>query len=108
MQPDVTALRFLGHHLETFPGVYCAEVENALAADLADLDKFLTERLPRYRHPKALEIVDALPATPPAKCSRRNYGPDYALQNLLTPTKDPLRQRFLRERGTANQGGHVC
>lgn len=28
---------------------------------LADLEDFLTERLARYKHPKALEIVDALP-----------------------------------------------
>lgn len=86
--------------------VYCAEVENALAAhpgiaevavigrpdekwgevpvaivamkvpqgagaraglDLRDLDGFLTERLARYKHPKALEIVDALPRNPAGK-----------------------------------------
>ncbi|GAC1644872.1 MAG: fatty-acid--CoA ligase FadD5 [Mycobacterium sp.] len=82
--------------------IYCAEVENALAAhpaivevavigrpdakwgevpvavvalgavsddtlDLGDLDGFLTERLARYKHPKALEIVDALPRNPAGK-----------------------------------------
>jgi fatty-acyl-CoA synthase len=82
--------------------IYCAEVENALAAhpaiaevavigrhddkwgevpvaivalaalsdstlDLGDLDEFLTERLARYKHPKALEIVDALPRNPAGK-----------------------------------------
>ena len=46
------------------------EVPVAVAAgrmtdlDLGDLDEFLTERLARYKHPKALEIVDALPAQP--------------------------------------------
>jgi fatty-acyl-CoA synthase len=82
--------------------IYCAEVENALAAhpaiaevavisrphhkwgevpvavlaltanagsapSLADLDGFLNERLARYKHPKALEVVDALPRNPAGK-----------------------------------------
>ena len=86
--------------------VYCAEVENVLAAHpsiaevavigrpdpkwgevpiaivavastalgvapggptLEDLDEFLTERLARYKHPKALEVVDALPRNPAGK-----------------------------------------
>ncbi|MCP9272444.1 fatty-acid--CoA ligase FadD5 [Mycolicibacterium arenosum] len=85
--------------------IYCAEVENALAAHpaiaevavigrsdekwgevpvavvawaagatatgsvpaLADLDGFLNERLARYKHPKALEVVDVLPRNPAGK-----------------------------------------
>ncbi|MBO0678570.1 long-chain-fatty-acid--CoA ligase [Mycolicibacterium sp. S2-37] len=83
--------------------IYCAEVENVLAAHpsiaevavigradekwgevpvavaalrtdtggpaltLHDLDGFLTERLARYKHPKALEVVDALPRNPAGK-----------------------------------------
>jgi fatty-acyl-CoA synthase len=86
--------------------IYCAEVENILAAHpaiaevavigrphekwgevpvavvavvagptgsdssqltLADLDDFMTERLARYKHPKALEIVEALPRNPSGK-----------------------------------------
>lgn len=79
--------------------IYCAEVENALAAHpaivevavigrphptwgevpvavaaiseaelgLADLTDFLNERLARYKHPKAIEIVDALPRNPAGK-----------------------------------------
>lgn len=78
--------------------IYCAEVENVLAAHpaivevavigrvhekwgevpvavaavsdqlaLADLEDFLNERLARYKHPKALEIVDALPRNPAGK-----------------------------------------
>ena len=79
--------------------IYCAEVENVLAAHpdivevavigreherwgevpvavvaisgrelrLEDLDEFLTERLARYKHPKGLEIVDALPRNPAGK-----------------------------------------
>jgi fatty-acyl-CoA synthase len=79
--------------------VYCAEVENALAAHpaitevavigrpdatwgevpvavaalggdgvtLAELTDFLGDRLARYKHPKALEIVDELPRNPAGK-----------------------------------------
>ena len=80
--------------------IYCAEVENVLAAHpaivevavigrsarrsgarsrwpsppiseaelrLEDLDGFLDERLARYKHPKGLEIVDALPRNPAGK-----------------------------------------
>ncbi|OBI45968.1 long-chain fatty acid--CoA ligase [Mycobacterium kyorinense] len=90
--------------------IYCAEVENVLAAHpdivevaiigrghekwgevpiavaavsqtdlrLADLDEFLTERLARYKHPKGLEIVDALPRNPAGKVLktelRARYG----------------------------------
>ncbi len=49
------------------------EVPVAIAAvtqpDLAlgDLDEFLTERLARYKHPKRLEVVDALPRNPAGK-----------------------------------------
>jgi fatty-acyl-CoA synthase len=34
---------------------------------LADLVEFVTERLARYKHPKALGIVDALPHNPAGK-----------------------------------------
>jgi fatty-acyl-CoA synthase len=45
---------------------------------LDDLDEFLTERLARYKHPKAFEVVDALPRNPAGKVLktelRRRYG----------------------------------
>ena len=85
--------------------VYCAEIENVLAAHpliaeaavigrphpkwgevpvavvalaasgasgrngltLAELDEFLAERLARYKHPKALEVVEGLPRNPAGK-----------------------------------------
>jgi fatty-acyl-CoA synthase len=34
---------------------------------LEDLGEFLNERLARYKHPKALEIVEALPRNPAGK-----------------------------------------
>jgi fatty-acyl-CoA synthase len=45
---------------------------------LEDLEGFLTERLARYKHPKALEIVDAMPRNPAGKVLktelRAHYG----------------------------------
>jgi fatty-acyl-CoA synthase len=45
---------------------------------LEDLDEFLTERLARYKHPKGLEVVDALPRNPAGKVLktelRTRYG----------------------------------
>jgi fatty-acyl-CoA synthase len=45
---------------------------------LEDLDEFLAERLARYKHPKGLEIVDALPRNPAGKVLktelRTRYG----------------------------------
>ncbi|MBV8930350.1 MAG: long-chain-fatty-acid--CoA ligase [Mycobacteriaceae bacterium] len=49
------------------------EVPIAVAAvtedrlQLADLDEYLTARLARYKHPKGLEVVDALPRNPAGK-----------------------------------------
>lgn len=93
--------------------IYCAEVENVLAAHpaisevavigrthdkwgevpvavvavdttkhpnlaLADLEDFLTERLARYKHPKALEIVEALPRNPAGKVLKTELRQRYA------------------------------
>lgn len=47
---------------------------------IEDLGEYLTERLARYKHPKALEIVDALPRNPSGKVLktelRLRYGVD--------------------------------
>ncbi len=90
--------------------IYCAEIENALAAHpaivevavigrpdekwgevpvavaaistgglrLEDLDAFLSERLARYKHPKVLEIVDALPRNPAGKVLKTELRRRYA------------------------------
>jgi fatty-acyl-CoA synthase len=97
--------------------IYCAEVENALAAhpaivevavigrpdakwgevpvavvalataqtdlDLGDLDGFLTERLARYKHPKALEIVEALPRNPAGKVLKTELRARFGARNLI-------------------------
>jgi fatty-acyl-CoA synthase len=48
---------------------------------VSDLERFLSERLARYKHPKGLEIVDALPRNPAGKVLKtelrdRFGGPD--------------------------------
>ncbi len=106
--------------------IYCAEVENVLAAHPAivevaviarqhekwgevpiavaavthdnlrieDLGEFLDERLARYKHPKGLEIVDALPRNPAGKVLktelRTRYGASAAPQSAYAST-DPQR-----------------
>jgi fatty-acyl-CoA synthase len=94
--------------------IYCAEVENVLAAHpairevavigrpddkwgevpvavaavsvpelmLADLDEILSERLARYKHPKALEIVDALPRNPAGKVLKTELRSRFAVRTL--------------------------
>jgi fatty-acyl-CoA synthase len=64
--------------------------ENNLS--LEDLDEFLNERLARYKHPKGLEIVDALPRNPAGKVLktelRARYGASDASQSAYAST-DP-------------------
>jgi fatty-acyl-CoA synthase len=61
---------------------------------LEDLDEFLNERLARYKHPKGLEIVDALPRNPAGKVLktelRARYGASDADQSAYAST-DPTR-----------------
>jgi fatty-acyl-CoA synthase len=70
----------------------------ALAADrpqklsIEDLDDFLRERLARYKHPKGLEIVDALPRNPAGKVLktelRTRFGTSAVAQSG-SPSTDP-------------------
>jgi fatty-acyl-CoA synthase len=61
---------------------------------LEDLGEFLNERLARYKHPKGLEIVDALPRNPAGKVLktelRARYGASGAPQSAYAST-DPTR-----------------
>jgi fatty-acyl-CoA synthase len=61
---------------------------------LEDLGDFLNERLARYKHPKGLEIVDALPRNPAGKVLktelRARYGASGAPQSAYAST-DPTR-----------------
>jgi fatty-acyl-CoA synthase len=51
--------------------------------ELADLVEFLTERLARYKHPKALEIVDALPRNPAGKVLKTELRARFGAQKLI-------------------------
>lgn len=48
--------------LRTSPGV-----TDRPSLEPADLNDFLTARLARYKHPKAVEVVDVLPRNPAGK-----------------------------------------
>jgi len=48
---------------------------------LADLDGFLSQRLARYKHPKALEIVDALPRNPAGKVLKTDLRSRFAARH---------------------------
>ncbi|CNV78112.1 fatty-acid-CoA ligase [Mycobacterium tuberculosis] len=66
--PDIAEVVVIGRADEKW-----GEVPIAVAAvtnddlRIEDLGEFLTDRLARYKHPKALEIVDALPRNPAGK-----------------------------------------
>ena len=51
--------------------------------DLDDVEQFLTERLARYKHPKALEIVDALPRNPAGKVLKTELRARFCVDNLI-------------------------
>ena len=63
------------------------------ALRLEDLDAFLNERLARYKHPKVLQIVDALPRNPAGKVLktelRARYGASGSAQSAYASTDPP-------------------
>jgi fatty-acyl-CoA synthase len=69
--PAIAEVAVIGRRDDRWGEVPVAIVALGAVSDesvgLADLDEFLTERLARYKHPKALEIVDALPRNPAGK-----------------------------------------
>ena len=50
---------------------------------LGDLDEFLTERLARYKHPKALKVVDALPRNPAGKVLKTELRARFGVANEI-------------------------
>jgi fatty-acyl-CoA synthase len=77
--PDIVEVAVIGRPHEKW-----GEVPIAVAAvtqsnlRLEDLDEFLGERLARYKHPKGLEIVDALPRNPAGKVRKTELRTRYA------------------------------
>jgi fatty-acyl-CoA synthase len=54
---------------------------------LADLEEFLSERLARYKHPKGLEVVDALPRNPAGKVLKTELRARFGAAH--TPPDEP-------------------
>lgn len=66
--PDIAEVAVIGRADEKWgeaPIAVAAVTNDDLRIE--DLGEFLTDRLARYKHPKALEIVDALPRNPAGK-----------------------------------------
>jgi fatty-acyl-CoA synthase len=98
--PDIVEVAVIGRPHEKW-----GEVPIAVAAvaagrpqklSIEDLDEFLGERLARYKHPKGLEIVDALPRNPSGKVLktelRTRYGASAVPQSASAST-DPGQSR---------------
>jgi fatty-acyl-CoA synthase len=85
--PHIVEVAVIGRAHEKWgevPIAVVAVTDDGLRLDA--LDEFLTERLARYKHPKALEIVDALPRNPAGKVLktelRIRYGATVTTENL--------------------------
>ncbi|OBA73178.1 long-chain fatty acid--CoA ligase [Mycobacterium sp. 1554424.7] len=81
--PQIVEVAVIGRAHEKW-----GEVPIAIAAvtgdppRLEDLLEFLADRLARYKHPKALEIVDALPRNPAGKVLKTELRVRYGSVNL--------------------------
>jgi fatty-acyl-CoA synthase len=89
--PQIIEVAVIGRAHEKWGEVPIAVA--AVAAEhlgLDDLYEFLAERLARYKHPKALEIVDALPRNPAGKVLktelRVRYGAAYIIESTSATT----------------------
>ena len=73
---------------------------------IEELGEFLTERLARYKHPKALEIVDALPRNPAGKVLKTELRLRYGAHGELR--KSFCVKGFCRMRRKADGTSNVC
>jgi fatty-acyl-CoA synthase len=85
--PAIVEVAVIGRPDEKWGEIPVAVVALGAVSDnsigLGDLDQFLTERLARYKHPKALEIVDALPRNPAGKVMKTELRARFGVQNLI-------------------------
>ena len=94
--PRIVEVAVIGRAHEKWgevPIAVAAVVGDHLALD--DLDEFLAERLARYKHPKALEIVDALPRNPSGKVLKTELRVRYG---AAKPAESPSAARDLTTR----------
>ncbi len=81
--PQIQEVAVIGRAHEKWGEVPIAVA--AVAGDalrLVDVLEFLAERLARYKHPKALEIVDALPRNPAGKVLKTELRVRYGAVNV--------------------------
>jgi fatty-acyl-CoA synthase len=95
--PGIVEVAVIGRAHEKWgevPIAVAAVADEQLRLD--DLEGFLTERLARYKHPKALEIVDALPRNPAGKVLKTELRVRYGSTNVAESRSAP---RNLTTRG---------
>lgn len=95
--PDIAEVAVIGRYDEKW-----GEVPIAIAAvtkpdlRIEELSEYLTERLARYKHPKALEVVEALPRNPAGKVLktelRVRYGSSHDSQ-IRSASNDLTKRR---------------
>ncbi|RDH80309.1 long-chain fatty acid--CoA ligase [Mycolicibacterium moriokaense] len=85
--PAIVEVAVIGRSHEKWGEVPVAIVSLRAEADspleLPDLDEFLTERLARYKHPKHLEVVDALPRNPAGKVLKTELRSRFGAQKSV-------------------------
>ncbi|KMO72920.1 long-chain fatty acid--CoA ligase [Mycolicibacterium chubuense] len=97
--PDIVEVAVIGRSHEKWGEVPVAVVvtrsslraSGEVALTLADLDRFLTERLARYKHPKALEIVEALPRNPAGKVLKTELRARFAAGDQIDARESSTR-----------------
>jgi fatty-acyl-CoA synthase len=85
--PAIAEVAVIGRPHEKWGEVPVAIVALGASAptdlSLAELDEFLTERLARYKHPKALAVVDALPRNPAGKVLKTELRTRFGVANSV-------------------------
>jgi fatty-acyl-CoA synthase len=97
--PGIVEVAVIGRAHEKWgevPIAVAAVTDDQLRLD--DLDEFLTERLARYKHPKALEVVDALPRNPAGKVLKTELRLRYGATNA-SESRSASRDLATREEG---------
>ncbi len=85
--PAILEVAVIGRSHEKWGEVPVAIVALGAVSDqtlsLTDLDEFLTERLARYKHPKHLEVVAALPRNPAGKVLKTELRDRFGASKLI-------------------------
>ncbi|HSS25833.1 MAG TPA: fatty-acid--CoA ligase FadD5 [Mycobacterium sp.] len=97
--PSIVEVAVIGRAHEKWgevPIAVAAVTDDDLRLD--DLNEFLTERLARYKHPKALEIVDTLPRNPAGKVLKTELRLRYGA-TAASESRSASRDLTTREEG---------